>query len=161
MSEKKSKPEKFVIGVDTREENPYLFADYKIETKKICLNCGDYTLANMENLVRIERKATPDELLAWFGRNRDRMNISISRLAKIPVKCIVLEFSLENLLNPIYAKRMSINSILGTMAKISLYGIPIFFLERRRYAESFVYRLLSQVLEKSHRNIILFENVDL
>ena len=158
MSKKAREPKLFTIGIDSREQKCYKFSNYSASATIMNLGhfMGDYTLANRPEAVRIERKASADELCSWFGKKHEQMNKTLVNLASFPVRCIVLEFELKHLLNPVFAKRMHRNSVLGNMAKIARLGIPMYFLGGRRNAESFVFRLLSQTLQEIHKGGIIY-----
>ena len=98
MSKYKQAPE-FTVIKDTREQEGYYFSKYNtcagmVERK---LDTGDYSIEGMENLICIERKGCVEELAQNLGQKKHAFLNEIERMKEIPHRFIVLEFSLEDL----------------------------------------------------------------
>lgn len=57
--------------IDSREQAPYDFATYDVDTEPGTLHTGDYSLAGFEDRVAIERKSL-DDLIACLCVGRER-----------------------------------------------------------------------------------------
>src|SRR5687767_11036915 len=91
-----------IVLFDTREQRPWKF---EVEEKKSghksrivdcqcdTLDCGDYTLVNYQDVLRIERKAGFGELFNNMTpkANKDRFEREMEKLAKYKYKYIVVE----------------------------------------------------------------------
>jgi ERCC4-type nuclease len=101
-------PDYYVIK-DTREQQGYNFTPFgscvgMVEDK---LDTGDYTILGLENKVCIERKASPEELALNLGKDKKRFMAEIERMEPFEHKFLILEFTLEELLQfPNMSKRI-------------------------------------------------------
>jgi dsDNA-binding SOS-regulon protein len=93
--------EQYEVIRDTRERQGWYFPK-----KDRCagmidkgLKTGDYTLRGYEDIVCIERKASPEELALNLGKHKDRFVRELERMKDIEHRYIVCEFSLDELLN--------------------------------------------------------------
>ena len=86
---------KLRIIIDTREQTPWAFPDYLVDSRRGTLKTGDYALEGDSNFA-IERKSLDDFLgtisSGWerFCRELDRMDI-----AKFPAKMVIVEGDYE------------------------------------------------------------------
>lgn len=82
-----------IILVDTREKKPLFTSSAKVTT----LKTGDYTLEGKEDVVCVERKASPSEL----ARNivETRFEDWVTRLSEVENPYLVCEFSEQDLIN--------------------------------------------------------------
>lgn len=95
----------FTIIKDTRERQGYTFES--IDTKyHVCkgmvlrkLDTGDYSIEGLEDKICIERKASVVELANNVGFDKRRFMAEIERMKTFPHKFLVLEFSLEQLMD--------------------------------------------------------------
>jgi ERCC4-type nuclease len=97
-----SKVVKPTLIIDTREKVPWDFeGDSDFEDVIYCkLDVGDYSIAGMEDIITIERKAGADELFNNFSQNKQRIYAEIDRMQNHKIKVIVIEQTLEDILNP-------------------------------------------------------------
>jgi ERCC4-type nuclease len=95
----KTKPK---IIIDTREKTPWCFdgdeAFEEVIVRK--LDAGDYSLDGLEEIVTIERKASADEMLNNFMKNKERIYAEIDRMKDYPYKFIIIEQDLATLMDP-------------------------------------------------------------
>ena len=100
MANYKNAP-KFTVIKDTREQEGYFFKEYDkcagmVERK---LDTGDYSIEGMEDKICIERKGCVEELAQNLGKKKHAFINEIERMKSFPHKFIVLEFSLEDLVD--------------------------------------------------------------
>ena len=100
MGNYKKAPDFFVIK-DTREQSGYYFSKYgtcagMVEQK---LDTGDYAIQGMEDKCCIERKGSVEELAINLGQKKHAFLNEIDRMKPFPHKFLVLEFTLEDLVN--------------------------------------------------------------
>jgi len=135
---KKPKTDNFAIVCDDREKKPWTFPkDQKVVRKR--LKCGDYSIKGFEDLIAIEKKSGIQELFTDLtGKYRARFRRFLNRLSKYPIKCIIVEQTLDdcgvyNVLRRLQFKsrgktQLSENTIPFWTSEISLsYEIPVIF----------------------------------
>lgn len=130
-----------VIIIDTREQAPFDFGG-RVQTVRMGLETGDYSLAGFESIVTVERKSLPDYVssLTW---QRDRFLRECERLAAFPIKAIVVEGSFGDLVHGKYGTKATPQSLIGSTIKLLTdFGLPVVFCDCRTYAERFVERML-------------------
>ena len=83
-------PESIGVIVDSREQTPWNLEPLRVEAGT--LQTGDYSLAGdgLRDLIRIERKSLPD-LIGVVGRDRERFEREIERLAAFPTRVLIVE----------------------------------------------------------------------
>jgi DNA-directed RNA polymerase beta subunit len=91
-----------VIVRDTREKKPWDFSkDDKFEGQiDATLKTGDYSIEGYEDVIVVERKKSPNELIANFTTDKERIYKEIERLKSFKFAAIVIECNLAELLNP-------------------------------------------------------------
>ncbi len=142
------KPE---IVIDTREQRPYTFSrfgNWISGTVLRALDTGDYSIAGMEHLVRIERK-TLNDLVRSLMADRARFLREMERLAEFPHKVLLVEASLSEVKSP-YTFHTEIkahpNGVAGSIAAIAArHGISVWFGDSRDLAEEMVASYLSKL----------------
>lgn len=85
----------FTIIIDTREQQPWTFAQYATAHKK--LDTGDYSVEGLENILAIERKKSVNEIANNIVE--PRFKDVIHRLSQIKYAFILLEFDINHILN--------------------------------------------------------------
>ena len=93
--------ERYEVIRDTREKQGWFWPENNFCTGMVGkgLKTGDYTLSGYEDIVCIERKASPEELALNVGKNKARFVRELERMQDIQHRYIVCEFSLDDLLN--------------------------------------------------------------
>lgn len=130
--------------VDTREQLPF---DLKLSDGTILtqvrkgLKTGDYSVQGLEEIVAIERKSM-DDLAGCIGKHRARFEDCIDRLAKFPMKAIVVEGSWSTLELGFYRSRVHPNAAIGSCLSWISRGIPMLFLGNPVRASEYTARLL-------------------
>ncbi len=137
-----SKP---VIVVDTREKHPYTFgASCLGGVVQAALPAGDYSLQGYETQIAIERKSI-DDYVQTIIHAQDRFNRELTMLRAYPRAWIVVEATLDDILQGRYTSRTHPNSVLALTASIMThYGIPVLFGSDRPNAIALVESLLLQ-----------------
>jgi ERCC4-type nuclease len=92
---------KFFVIRDTREKEGYEFNNFNtcagmIEQK---LDTGDYSIQGLEDKICIERKGCVEELAINLGQKKYTFLNEIERMKVFPHKYLILEFSLQDLIN--------------------------------------------------------------
>ncbi len=135
-----------LIVVDTRESLPLGFPG---ATKK-ALATGDYAILGMEARAAIERKTLGD-FLGCVGRERDRFERELGRLAAMEYGAVVIEASLSDVLHGTEFSRVHPTSAVGSILAWSVkHRLPFFFAEDRRKCRSMVYHLLRKFWDYHH-----------
>lgn len=91
----------FTVIKDTREQEGYHFSKYDkcegmVERK---LDTGDYSIEGLEEKICVERKASPEELATNLGQKKYAFMNEIERMKPFRHKFILLEFSLQDLVD--------------------------------------------------------------
>lgn len=136
----------FVVAVDSREQMPFLFRDLperlKIQCLKKGLKTGDYSICGLEKFVTVERKSKAD-LFGSVSAGRDRFEREMQRLAKIPRCCVVVEASMEEILEGLGNSQMSpVNVLLTGIAWAGRWRVPWWFCHDRKEAEWVTFQFL-------------------
>lgn len=134
----KAAPPTFHVIVDNSEKKPWLFppdADEGCVGSTVqSIDTGDYTLLGFENVLCIERKGSTGEIAQ--NVTQARFERELERMRAFPVRAVILEFTLEDLL------RFPDNS-----------GIPQ---SRRRFIRTTPQFLLKRLLELQHTHDVPF-----
>lgn len=125
-------PLQFHVIVDNDEKKPWLFppceAEGCIGSTIQSMDTGDYTLVGYESVLCIERKGTTGEVAQ--NVTQARFERELERMRQFPVRAVILEFTLRELL------QFPDNS-----------GIPQ---NRRRFIRTTPQFLLKRILELQH-----------
>lgn len=139
------------IVVDTREKEPYSFSSGGVEAARRKLEAGDYSLEGYESRVAVERKSLND-FVSTVIHHRSRFERELERLAGFEAACIVVEASLDDVLQGRYFSAAHPSSILGSTLWIIIdYGVPVFFCSDRPLACHFVEGYLRRFQRKMER----------
>jgi len=92
---------KYTVIQDTREQDGWFFSPYdKCEGMEVgTLHTGDYTLKGFEDIVCVERKASPSEIANNFGKKKKAFYDEIERMRDFPFRFLLLEFSASDVMN--------------------------------------------------------------
>lgn len=102
----------FTIVIDSREQLPYRFEGYETVVEK--LETGDYSVVGFENVFAVERKSLSDFLksITW---ERKRFKKEIERGDDLLGFVVVIESSVQDILNWNYKRKVHPNSVMGTV----------------------------------------------
>ena len=142
------------ILIDTREQQPYSF---ETESETATLGTGDYSLAGAENLISIERKSI-DDLVGCLTSGRERFERELYRGRALDYFALVVEASLSDLSNGRYRSEMNPKAAIQSLLAFSIrYGLPIFFVENRRYGARVTESLLLKYAREIEKRWLLLE----
>lgn len=138
-----------VIVVDTREQQPYGFDSARVTCVRRALPAGDYSLDGYEASVAVERKSLED-FVSSAVTGRERFGRELRALAEYDFACVVVEGSLEDVLEHRYRAGIHPSSVFGAMLSIVVdVGVPVYFCGDRQIACRFV----EESLCRYHRKI--------
>ena len=139
-----------VIVVDTREQEPYAFDPACVTVERRALPVADYSLAGYESTVAVERKSLEDYVSSVVNA-RARFGRELRTLAEYDLGCIVVEATLEDILEHRYRSGTHPSAVFGaTLSIIVDHGVPVFFCGDRQLACRFVEGLLWRYQRKVH-----------
>ena len=120
---------------DDREKKPWRINSPDFTVSKCRLSVGDYTIEGFEKTVAIEKKSGLKEfIMNLSGRDRKRFERELVKLAEFPIKCIVIEDTLDARLYRLFKTintRIYPFSVYFWINKIIVqYGIPVLFIGR-------------------------------
>lgn len=137
----KPSPELPHLLIDQREQAELRFSS-AVTTERVLLPVGDYSLRGASDSVVVERKRN-GELQSCCGTDRERFIAQIERMREFPVRWLVVECTMDDVL--LGLNRSSINplSVLGTIIKFgSDWQIPTLFCGDARNTAVVVERIL-------------------
>jgi hypothetical protein len=103
----KSKAPPYTVIKDTREHEGHGYTFERFDGRYAScagmvvqkLDTGDYTLVGYEDKLTIERKGSISEMAINLGSDKIRFMAEIERVKGFPFKFLVLEFTLEDVMN--------------------------------------------------------------
>jgi DNA excision repair protein ERCC-4 len=123
------------ILIDSREQKPWSFADH--ETEPATLTAGDYSLAGLQELIAIERKELSD-IIGCITSGRDRFKRELLRLRSYRCKAVILECSMNDIINHNYRSKVTPASVIGSIASWQTrYSVPFIFAGNRTNANGY------------------------
>ena len=143
------------IIVDTREQKPLLFENYKIKTARDKLDAGDYSLVGHDRpgddySLIIERKENTQELLNNISSKWEQFVRELELMRKYKYRFIIVcgPNNVDHLIRQGFT-RMTSAFIHSQYAKIMMdYEVPIIWADSRANAEEQIYRICTNILKK-------------
>lgn len=136
-----------IIIRDSREQAGYTFSFLDPQPTVIAgtLKTGDYSIQGFTNQITIERKSLPDAF-GSFGRDRDRFERELTRLAEFLHAFIVIEADWRTILRrpPKYSKLNPRTVLASVVAWQQRYGVHFWCCPDRAFAERITYRILDR-----------------
>lgn len=130
------------IIIDTREQTPYSFEAYGVETETRKLNTGDYSIGGLEDFVCVERK-TLDDFVSSVTTSRKRFFKELERMKAFRCSCVIVEGSLPDITSKRYRSDANPASIVGNIQYIAAeMGIPVFLVNDRQHGGLFAFTFL-------------------
>ena len=151
---KELKPEDVHVIVDTREQHPLLLDPMPWE--RGTLVTGDYSVRGLEHKICVERKSLAD-LTQSLGRERERFDKEMHRILAYPHRCLVIEGTMQDIIEQRYLSKISPNSVLSSLMGYASHGIPFVFCGARSQMCDLVKRFLfisAQRIWRSHFELI-------
>jgi ERCC4-type nuclease len=132
---------------DTREQAPLKFSD-AVDVENCTLETGDYSLREMSELVRIERKSLGD-FVACCTHERERFEEQVERLARYQHAAIVIEADWMTLSAGAYRSHANPRSITGSLlAFMNDHRLPVLLCGDAAGAAEAVERMLVRCFRK-------------
>ncbi len=148
----------FIIITDTREQAPYSFSKWDVETMQASLETGDYSLRGFENQVAVERKNLDDLISCFMGANRDRFEKELIRGRRLDLFAVVIEATLEDIAQGRFKSQMKPVAALQTVAAFAVrYGTPFMFCGSRAGAEYMTFSLLSKYIYEIEKRYKIYQ----
>lgn len=158
MKSHQNKQEEITLILDTREKEPWGFSWSPLITNTISrkLDVGDYSIAGYEDRFTIERKRNVAEIAGNI--TEARFPAFLNRLAAMPHKYIICEFTLENVTEFPYNSgiprsripfiKITPQFILSCLFKIQVdYKIPIIYAGNKTVAEMAAEQIIKRIIK--------------
>lgn len=128
------------IIIDTREQNPLPFPEYRFAIEYKALPAGDYSIAGFEDRIAIERKSNIEEFIGNITTGRDTFWRELKILSRCDVSYILIESGRwEHIEEGRYRNLATSSSVLGTINTILWrMNIPTVILPDRPSALRFI-----------------------
>jgi ERCC4-type nuclease len=137
------------ILIDTREQAPYTFVDFKAQTEPAALPVGDYSLPGFVDRVAIERKSLGDLVGCLMGGNRERFERELAKARHYELFAVVVEAALDDVRRGKYRSEMKPHAALQSLCAFQVrYRAAIVWAGDRRGAEYVTYSLLAKYLRE-------------
>lgn len=135
-----AKRRQFTVLVDPREKRPLRFRN--VNAERATLPTGDYSIKGFTGSAAIERKSLTD-LVNCCARERDRFMDCCRRLRDYELRAIVVEASVDDVLEHRYRSKTHPQAVIGTTIAILVdYGVPTHWAGNPENAADFVERAL-------------------
>jgi ERCC4-type nuclease len=136
------------LVVDTREQHPFDFSRFAAwfgGIQKKALQLGDYSIAGMENICAVERKALPD-LVHSLTVQRSVFVHRLRRMAQVPHRLLVIDAALSQVKSRYAHCGADPNRITQSLvAVLAGLGVPFLCAETHELGEEIVASYLYQV----------------
>jgi len=143
-------PERVTAIVDSREQLPLCLDPLKTRVEGLC--SGDYSLAGLEHIVRVERKSLED-FVACCGRERERFERELQRLLSFPSRLVVIESTWHELSEGDWRSEVKPNTVTGSLLGWQSAGIPFLLCGSHTEASRAVTRFLMIVAKRRWREL--------
>ena len=137
------------ILIDSREQAPYLFRGFDVETEVVALPVGDYSLPGFTDKVAIERKELNDLISCLMNGNRDRFERELAKARHFDLFAVVVEAPLSAVSRGQYRSEMKVQAVLQSILTLQVrYRVAFVWAGNRAGAEYIVHGLLSKYLRE-------------
>ena len=134
----RSNQQPVTVVVDTREQEGYTFDPRLVFAVRRALPAGDYSIAGLETIVAVERKAL-DDFVSTVIHCRERFRKELRKLSGYRAACVVVEGGIPEVLLHRYHGAAHPNAVVGSALSIILdFRVPVFFCSNRQAACQFV-----------------------
>ena len=135
------------ILIDTREQLPYAFERYQVDTMPATLPAGDYSLPGFEDRAAVERKSLDDLIACLMGANRERFERELARARHHDLFAVVVEATLLDVSRGKYTSNMNSHAALQSILAFQVrYRVPFVWAGNRPGGEYVTHGLLSKYL---------------
>jgi len=143
------------IVVDSREQIPYDFRAYDVETTVAALPVGDYSLQGFNERIAVERKSLNDLVGCLMGTERDRFKRELARGRALERFVVVIESDLRDLLDGRYRSKMNPKAAFESVVAFYIrFGTSFLWAGDRQGAERMTFSVLAKFfaeIEKRYR----------
>lgn len=137
------------ILIDSREQLPFSFSRYEVETEPATLPVGDYSLPGFQDRVAIERKSLDDLVGCLMGENRARFERELSKARHYELFAVVVEAPLSAVFQGRYRSEMKAEAALQSIITFQVrYRVPFMWCGNRAGAEYVTHGLISKYLRE-------------
>lgn len=156
---KKSSYEKFTVLRDSREKAG---AGWKFRASANCtgmitrkLETGDYSLADYEDVIMIERKTIGD-LWGSLTHGRERFMREMDRAKEYPARFLIIEGTVKDIMNGFRYSKVSPDFIFASLISLQIkYGIHVIYTHKQTsVAQTYVRKLLSKLFQYCEDGVI-------
>lgn len=129
--------------IDTREKTPLDLKQWGLDVVSKKLAVGDYSILypDMRADFCIERKSINDFVMC-VTRERERFMREMQLIRAYKYRAVVCEFSMNMIEAEVYRSTVSRDSVLGTIDRLTLMGIPVYLCDDRSSASRRVANLM-------------------
>lgn len=143
-------PSQVTVLVDTREQTPLDLAP--LRTTAATLSTGHYSLAGLEHFVAIERKSLND-LLGCVGRERERFDREVHRLAAYPVRVLLIESTWGEIELGQWRGSLTSEQVQGALLGWIASGLQVELVGTHERTGRFASRLLYTIASRKYREL--------
>jgi DNA excision repair protein ERCC-4 len=137
------------ILIDSREQAPFTFQGYEVETETASLPVGDYSLPGFEDRAAIERKSLNDLIACLMGKDRERFKRELTKGRFYDLFVVVVEASLADVSQGRYRSEMKPQAALQSLITYQVrYRTPFVWAGNRAGAEYITHGLLAKYLRE-------------
>ena len=134
--------------IDTREQNPFTFKGYEVESEPAALPVGDYSLPGFEDRAVVERKSLNDLIGCLMGKDRERFERELARGRHYDLFVVVVEASLD-VSQARYRSDLKPQAALQSIITFQVrYRIPFVWAGNRTGGEYMTYSFLAKYLRE-------------
>ena len=144
---------------DTREQEPWDFAFYGVDTVVRKLDTGDYSVEGIEDILCIERKKSTGEIAINLGSKNATFVKELERMRSFKAKYLIFEFSIQTLLSfpalsgipksGLSKIRMNAGYIVKLLQKYEeQYDIEIIYCNSKEQANEVAYDIMKENYER-------------
>lgn len=148
------------LQIDTREQAPFSFQRFKVETERATLPVGDYSIPGFEDRAAVERKELNDLISCLMNGNRDRFERELLKARHYDLFAVVVEASLDDVSRGRYRSEMKSHAALQSIFAFQVrYRVPFIWAGNRAGAEYVTYSLLEKYLAEIQKRFEMANNL--
>lgn len=145
-----------ILIIDSREQRPFCFERFNIQTETAALPVGDYSVRGFEDRVAIERKEINDLIACLMGTNRERFERELAKAKSFDVFVVMVEASFLDIEQGRYRSEMNPHSALQSIAAMMVrHRVPFVFAGDRQGAEYMTFSLLQKYIQEIEKRFRL------
>ena len=137
------------ILIDSREQLPFNFNQYNIETEILALPVGDYSIPGFMDKAAIERKSIDDLIGCLKNKERDRFERELAKAKYFEMFAVVCETTWRDLVKGNYRSELRSQSVCQSVLTFQVrYGAPFIWAGSRTEAEYITHSLLQKYVRE-------------